>query len=240
MEMRKCTNGHYYDASVHSECPYCNRGSSESVRLAEIGGDNDRTMPLSAFGMSDDDKTMPLLSYVDRDDDKTMPLTGVTDRDEDKTIPKTIYQADCIERPPVRPQVTPPLEKPFYTDTDKTMVLIDLEKGIDPVVGWLVNVDGEEKGMDYRIHMDNNFIGRSEKMDICIKGDETISRENHAVISYDPKDSLFYFTPSDGRAISRLNDKAVFQTIELHAHDRITIGKTVCEFIPFCDGSFQW
>jgi pSer/pThr/pTyr-binding forkhead associated (FHA) protein len=120
------------------------------------------------------------------------------------------------------------------------VALIKQEIGIDPVVGWLVCIDGKEKGRDYRIHSDNNFIGRSEKMDICIRGDETISRENHAVISFDSRDKVYYFSPGDGRSIVRLNDKAIFSTSQLQANDTIEIGKTKLMFIPLCGERFEW
>ncbi len=199
MEMKKCARGHYYDASIHAECPYCSNANGGGATLPlegfGAGGDGSPTMPLTgAAGSGDDGKTMPLNSAINNSD----------------------------------------------PDEGRTVALIKEDKGIDPVVGWLVCVDGKEKGRDYRIHADNNFIGRSDRMDICIRGDETISRDNHAIISYDMQDNVFYFSPGDGRAIVRVNDKAIFQTLELKAHDRVTIGKTVCEFIPFCDEKFSW
>lgn len=134
---------------------------------------------------------------------------------------------------------------PQAVDTDddddgKTVAIIHQNIGIDPVVGWLVCVEGKEKGRDYRIHTDNNYVGRSEKMDICIRSDETISRENHAVISYDSVDKVYYMSPGDGRSIIRLNDKAIFQTAEIVAYDKIVIGKTKFLFIPLCGAEFEW
>ena len=77
-------------------------------------------------------------------------------------------------------------------------------------------------------------------MDICIRGDETISRENHAVISFDSKDKIYYFSPGDGRNIIRLNGKAIFATAEIYAYDTIEIGKTNLTFIPLCGERFEW
>ena len=125
-------------------------------------------------------------------------------------------------------------------DEGRTVALIKEEKGIDPVVGWIICIEGNEKGRDYRIHADNNFIGRSDRMDICIRGDETVSRDNHAVISYDTVDNTYYFSPGDGRAIVRLNEKALFQTAEIKAYDRITIGKSTFVFLPLCGKEFCW
>lgn len=126
------------------------------------------------------------------------------------------------------------------TDNDRTQMVIKKETGIDPVVGWLICVEGKEKGRDYRIHSDNNFIGRGEKMDICIRGDDTISRENHAIISFDIRDKVYYFSPGEGRSIVRVNDKAIFSTVQLAAYDRIELGTTKLLFLPLCGEVFSW
>ena len=112
--------------------------------------------------------------------------------------------------------------------------------GMDPVVGWLVAVTGSQKGTDYRIHSDNNFIGRSRRMSICISGDNTISNENHAIVSYDTRNKKFYFTPGTGKNIVRVNENAVFSTTELKAYDIIEIGVTKFVFIPLCGEGFDW
>ena len=77
-------------------------------------------------------------------------------------------------------------------------------------------------------------------MDICIRGDETISRENQAVITYDSNDNCFYFSTGDGRSIVRVNNKAIFQTVTLKAYDRLMIGKTELLFMPLCGEQFKW
>lgn len=115
-----------------------------------------------------------------------------------------------------------------------------LDIDIDPVVGWLVAVTGSEQGRDYKIHSDNNYIGRSEHMDITIQGDETISRDNHAIVTYDSRERIFYLTPGEGRSVIRLNGKASLQTAELKAYDRIEIGVTELVFIPLCSENFAW
>jgi hypothetical protein len=156
-----------------------------------------------------------------------MPIVNESPPDIGKTLPLT--RDGDIQQTPVAPP-----------DEGRTVAIVKESLGIDPVVGWLVNLEGNEKGRDYRIHTDNNFIGRSEKMDICIKGDDAISRENHATISFDSRDKVFYLSPGDGRSIVRLNDKALFQTAELSSHDIIEIGKTRLVFAPLCGDKFEW
>lgn len=189
MDMRQCAQGgHFYDASIHSTCPYC--------------------VPANASIPN------PAGASVE----KTMPLTQKNPQDGEN---RTRSQGNV-------------------GDEGRTVAIIKEELGIDPVVGWLVSLEGKEKGRDYRIHTDNNYIGRGEKMDICIRGDDTISRENHATISFDARDKVYYFTPGDGRSIVRLNDKGVFATTEIKAYDIMEIGKTKLVFVPLCCDKFEW
>lgn len=109
-----------------------------------------------------------------------------------------------------------------------------------PVTGWLVCVEGPERGRDFRIHEEYNYIGRSASMDICIPGDPTISRESHAIIAYDTQEKTFYFAPSSGASIVRLNGKAVLSNVELKKNDKLQIGKCIFQFVPLCGEDFQW
>ena len=196
MDMRQCAQGgHFYDASIHSACPYCSTANVGATVALDMG----RTMPLAqpaapAAGQG---------GAAGGADNRTHAQGGAG-------------------------------------DNGRTVAIIKEELGIDPVVGWLICLDGTEKGRDYRIHTDNNYIGRGEKMDICIRGDDTISRENHAIIGYDARDKVFYFTPGDGRSIVRLNDKGIFATAELKSHDIVEIGKTKLIFLPLCGENFDW
>ena len=114
------------------------------------------------------------------------------------------------------------------------------EKASQPVTGWLVCIDGPEKGKDYRIHEEYNYIGRSSKMDVAIEGDPTISRENHAIIAYDTVEKIFYFAPVSGASIVRHNGRAVLGSVEVKGGDRIQIGKCTFLFVPLCGENFQW
>lgn len=187
--------------------------------------------------------TCPYCENKDGDGSKTVGLAPgmVTQSDGDSRTLPIGYQsmASQVEsRTPVNTYSSPVVSAD--DDDNRTVALIHKEMGVDPVVGWLVCLNNSQKGRDYRIHSDNNYVGRSDRMDVCIKGDETISRENHAIVSYDGRDNIFYFSPGDGRSIVRVNDKAVFNTIELKAYDVITIGKTNLLFIPLCSEKFEW
>lgn len=131
----------------------------------------------------------------------------------------------------------PPVKEPVSHMEVEPQVL---KEDVDPVVGWLICIEGAEKGRDYRIHAENNYIGRGEKMDIRILNDTTISRDHHAVISYDPRTRVFYFSPGPGRNIVRLNNEGIFMTQKIKARDIVEIGETKLMFLPFCGEEFDW
>ena len=117
---------------------------------------------------------------------------------------------------------------------------LDMSKEVRPVVGWLVCIEGPAEGTDYRIRAGYNYIGRGENMDVCIQGDNTIGRDRHAMIAYDPQEKIFFFGPADGRSIVRKNEKMVMVPTELAAFDVVRIGSTKLMFVPLCGEHFNW
>ena len=126
------------------------------------------------------------------------------------------------------------------SDTGKTVGVFQKKMSFEPVVGWLVCVEGPEKGKDYRIYGKNNTVGRSEKMDICIKGDSTISRENHARLAYDGKHNAFHLIPAESTNTIYLNDEPVYVPAKLKDYDVIEFGDCKMLFVPFCNDRFTW
>lgn len=109
-----------------------------------------------------------------------------------------------------------------------------------PVVGWLVAVEGPCRGTDYRIHTGYNYIGR-EVGDICIHGDNTISAEKDANVTYVPQTKRFYIAHELGKNVLLVNDLPVIGgSMELHNYDRITIGTTQLVFVGLCGEQFSW
>lgn len=121
-----------------------------------------------------------------------------------------------------------------------TVSVVKKRAGIDPVVGWLVCVDGPDKGRDYRIHAEKNTAGRSDAMDIAIKGDGTISRDNHAYVVFNPKKGTFRVQPGEGRGLIYVNDEEVIGSQELKPYDIIEMGESKFCFVPFCGERFDW
>ena len=121
-----------------------------------------------------------------------------------------------------------------------TVAVIEQETGVDPVVGWLICLSGERRGRDFRLHADNNFIGRDPRMDVCIEDDLAVSRNNHAVITFDEETGKFYISMAEGRSIIRVNGHPMLSTAQLSAFDEIAIGNTRLMFYPLCSDGFSW
>lgn len=113
------------------------------------------------------------------------------------------------------------------------------ESQLEPVVGWLVCIEGPLRGVDFRIHAGYNYIGREEG-DIHIHGDSQISRQKHAVISFYAKRQTFHVGPADGRNIIELNDEPVFNSVQMKSYDVLTIGSTKLMLVAMCGERFSW
>jgi len=218
MELKYCKNGHQYDPSITPECPECNAMSGKAGTIgldADIhyGESYGKTVPLNPSFAANVGKT-----------DRVNPPVG-----EGGWASFEDYELS-----------TPAKHVDGYNPT----MPIGYEKAkgsmIQPVVGWLACVKGPEKGKDYRIHEQNNYIGRGRENDISIPGDPTISRERHAILAYDTRSKAFYFAPSGGQSIVYHNNAPVFNNVVLKAYDQIEIGESKFVFVPLCGENFQW
>jgi hypothetical protein len=183
--------------------------------------------------------------YYDPGKHTTCPSCGVQMIDV-PTRPKAgLDTLPAVE--PVRPPASAPhgaagaASKPSAAGDDGKTVAIGLKKaGIDPVVGWLVCTGGPDRGRDFRIRSERNFVGRGENMDIAIRGDDTISRENHASITFNPRNRQFRLHSGNGRGLVFLNDAQVDEATPVKAGDRIDLGQTRLMFVPLVTDTFSW
>lgn len=113
----------------------------------------------------------------------------------------------------------------------------------DPVVGWLVVVDGPGKGASVSLGYGMNSIGRAPTERVSIDfGDDEISRSQHALLTYDPKGRKFFIQHGGGRNLTYLgtNNQPVLSPIELKGGEEISIGSTKLRFVAFCGSDFDW
>lgn len=162
--------------------------------------------------------------------------TRLVRRDEDQKIPAR-PSAPAVEelnrtRMIMRPTPTTTASAPEVrsgSDTDRL------------VVGWLVVVNGPGRGRFASIYDGLNSIGRGpNEATILNFGDDGISREQHAFITYDYKTRLFYLQHGGKAGIVRLNDQPVLQPMILNDRDVISISQTTLRFVAFCGPHFDW
>lgn len=135
---------------------------------------------------------------------------------------------------------------------DKTVIMRSewVEKNVqhigmnDPVVGWLVVIDGIGKGHFAPLGYGQNSIGRGQServsLDFGIEQDVAISRTKHALLSYDYKDNKYYLHGGDGVNLTYLNNKPLLAPTELQGGENIVLGETTLRFVPFCGEDFTW
>lgn len=136
-----------------------------------------------------------------------------------------------------RAVVPPPVEAPA---AGKTRALHQEDSGMSPVVGWLVCIEGPDKGRDYRLRAEKNFIGRGGNMDVAITGDPAISRDKHATVLYDTKKGGFWLLPGEASGVVYRNEEIVHSPVQLSADDVIELGSTKLVLTPFFSTRRSW
>jgi hypothetical protein len=115
------------------------------------------------------------------------------------------------------------------------------EFATEPVVGWLVVLDGPGKGNFAKLGFGMNSIGRGEDSRVVLDyGDGEISRSNHAFLTYDSKNRKFFIQHGGGANLTYIGELPLLQPIELESGQIISIGNTKLSFISFCGPNFNW
>lgn len=135
---------------------------------------------------------------------------------------------------------TVPMAPSMAGDNDKTISYYGGSLGKEPVVGWLVCVEGELLGKAFELKNGKNFIGRSPNMDIVLQGDPNVSRDRHAIVTYEPKGRVFFAQPGESSELFYVDGQVVLMNVELHDRDVLEVGNTKLMFVPFCGPNFSW
>lgn len=141
---------------------------------------------------------------------------------------------------PIPDNYTDLTEERNKTAENLTQSFYQMKLGLEPVVGWLVCLEGNEKGRSFELHAGRNFIGRGDNMDIVLASDMSVSRNKHAVIIYEARHKMFLAQAGESRELFYINDEVVLSNTKLNAYDVLLIGNTKLSFIPFCGDKFAW
>lgn len=222
MNLKQCEHGHFYNPALSDTCPVCGGGNGSSDAGRTVAW-NEPAAPVEAS------KTEAVVSHGFEAPSATVGLNM-----GGSTVPVFNVSQQFVNADP-------------DPDAGKTVPLVFAKGGaesnnIDPVTGWLVCIDGPKKGQDYRLHDGYNTIGRGDSNDVVIKGDEQITREKQAYITYDAQNRAFYFMAGEGRNNLYVNNQLALKgaAIMLVAYDVIRMGNSSLLFIPMCGQQFDW
>ena len=159
------------------------------------------------------------------------PNAAPKPNEESKTV--AMYSADIFSSAKIQ------IRDASAEKGDKTIAFYQSEMNMDPVVGWLVCVEGKERGRDYRLHSGRNFIGRALRMDVMLADDDQITRENHCSVVYDKKGNTFSLVPGEGTN-TYINGELLADPAPIADDDVIRLGATELVFNAFCKGERKW
>lgn len=217
MDLKRCPNGHFYDGEKFANCPHCQGAGPVNPTVPFTPQGND---PM--IGGDSATVTVP----VDNGSGIGINGIGINNVQEDLT------------RKGVRNNIP--------TDDAKTVGFFGVvpsnpgEEAIEPVVGWLVCTQGKRKGKEFRLKAGRNFIGRSANMDVALEGENSVSREGHAIVAYEPHQSIFIAQPGSASELFYLNGDVVLSATQIKRNDRLQLGEVELMLIPCCDENFRW
>ena len=254
MTLKRCSHGHYYDAERYPVCPHCNEIFEEENYSSEgdysnnyndiLEGDDSGTLPADPpyaanppYSVKPPFSTNPGYNNVNAGPKQDFPGNNNAQRYQNsKYDPST----DPANIDPDEDEKTTPWIYGSMSSKPGVPKNTVQQARFNPVVGWLVCIEGKHLGKAFPLFTGKNFIGRSIDMDVCLENDLSISRNKHAIIVFEPIQRLFFAQPGEGHELFYVNDNVVLASTQLKAKDVISIGLIKLMFVPFCDEKFGW
>src|SRR5262249_49779502 len=135
------------------------------------------------------------------------------------------------------PPVTPIVPMPEA----KTQFVREETFDAEPVAGFRVVVSGPGRGGFRPLYVGMNSVGRDAGQRVCLDfGDEAISREEHAFITYDEEQHCFFLQHGGKANLVRLEGQPVLSPGALTAKALIRSGRPTRRFFRFCGPDFSW
>lgn len=251
MKVVKCENGHFYDLQKDSVCPRCGTDIYTSV-----SGAMTQNSKVDKKALKEQKKREKIRAKLEKKqrllmgqpDDVTAGKENLVTTEHVATFPtkpqEVSVRTNANEAMPVESHPYMDDEKTVYIDDEKTVYLDDACEepagDFEPVVGWLVCIEGNNRGKSYQLKAGDNNIGRAVDMDVSIQGDNTVTRDRHAILTYEPLNREYLISAGPGRNITYLNGNMVISSNKLKNRDCIRLGKTKLVFVPLCTDLFDW
>jgi len=175
-----------------------------------------------------------------RGGDPTAPASSSDINPSSGVNPTEGFEKGTKREPTIARGRTPHIDRsataPWYSG-DKE----DGEESFEPVVGWLVAIEGSEKGRDFRLKPGRNMIGRTMNCEVCIEDDDLMSKE-HAIVYYYGEINNFYIEDNRSKHGTFLlpGKNLVIERKPIKDGDKVKVGKTVFILKTLCNGEFKW
>lgn len=115
------------------------------------------------------------------------------------------------------------------------------DRSSDPVVGWLVVVDGPGRGSAVELGYGMNAVGRGDANRVVLDfGDDQISSEDHFRIAYDRESREFHLIPAKGTNLLYVGGKAQLAPTQIQPMTDIRVGATTLRFVALCTPEWDW
>jgi FHA domain-containing protein len=196
--------------------------------------------------MNEEDRTRIVKRPLEHLQAPDLPQRSERDPDKTKQVdpnlrPEPPSSAGSDRTHLVRPSGKKPDPEAAYHPLSPEGGVQDQSKNEDPIVGWLVIVKGPGWGNAARLGYQWNSIGRDPDQRVCLNyGDSTISRKNHARLSYDPRSRKFMITGGEAINLIYVRGENLLAPTEIKTGDRIQIGETELMLISLCGENFDW
>jgi len=214
---KRCENGHFIDESWDL-CPYCPAESGEEeipvVRPARAVAPTEPAPPRAVTAVPQQPRREVAVSPV-------VPVSPA-----------------APVAPPVSPLTPPPMER-------TVAVMKPAINGAAPdaqakryVVGWLVGLNGPNRGESFPVRMGRNVLGRDKRSDIVVTDDQASS--HHADLVFRPEERRFILMDHNSTNGTYVNEMEIEPRKDLSGNDVIRIGSQKFLFTPLIGDGFYW
>ncbi len=139
-----------------------------------------------------------------------------------RDVPPTPVQAPPMERTVAVPKLSPndPAQPKRY------------------VVGWLVGLNGANRGESFPVRIGRNVLGRDRRSDIVINDEQASS--HHADLVFRPEERRFILMDHNSTNGTYVNEMEIEPRKDLAGKDIIRIGAQQFLFMPLIHDGFYW
>ncbi len=232
-------------------------GNTDSKAPVSTGNSDETVISASDYGVPANASSAPIKSEPSYDCGETVSLLDNTEPAIAPVAePESSNSVQKEESQPAGGSLKDVIKKASANEEGKTMSYFSsassassaasvAQNAVDngpsePVVGWIVCIKGKHFGESFAIFAGKNSIGRNGGNRIVLSKENSVSREKHALIVYEPKKRRFYLQPGDSSGLTYLNDDYITESKLMNAKDIVELGDGRFMFVPLCDESFTW